>query len=935
MIITEKRTLTSEEATLEDHIQITSKGSRFGDRCNTSCSQTGWIVKGEPKYTECQADGTWKLPNIFCGPTNKAPLNISINTTDVSELLKVNQCFAKLTTITDNEAWDKHTYSVITDPLKVLKTINDTLCLMQVVDYETAVSQRWNATIRSTDLDGLFVNVNFTFTIINGNDPPRSAKLIPNTLPENSPRGTEIGCFELIDDDPGQTLTVYLLTNTNLFQLFMKNNLTCLRVLAESNINCSTFGGKNCTFNYEVKSQISTLIGVKDDGVPFQYAYFDLVINIIDVNEPITDITISPDSVPENITPGSPLLKFIAVDEDKVKLHKFELLNDPYGIFLIINNTLTASMAFDYEANPSIRYSIRVRGTDLIPPNSSVDVNVTFGVKDINEPPYSLQLTSNNALMTYPTNKPVVKENIPAVVIGTVLVLDPDKGDNITFSISSDKFRITSAKCITISSNNTNYCTGKLVNLAGLNYEDTPFVVLKITAQDLLRLVIQLEVNITVINMDDPPKDILINGNVADSISVPENSKNFTEALLETVDEDIDDLYNYFLSGALADQFRIDGNILSTSASYNLDYETYVKSQLVITTVSTTRSGLSVTKMFNIIVTDVNEAPTKVVFYKTSIPENSPEGTLVSELSVVDPDTGQSEQQFFTYELLDDAQGTLSASDQDRNTVLTYSLLNYTQQFSIDDHNNLIQLASLDYETQNVYFIGVQITDSGLPVNSVSSVRFDSGLPVNIVTNTIKIEVLNVNEAPVYLGSGVLSVKENAILGTEVGIISVMDPDNGDFVEITLKNFNIIFSLGNKEYVSKGAPGTNITVQLTTRITLDYETQPEYNLNISLVDKQGLETAVALKIKVIDDNDPPQDILLNNLPITTLTVQENVLSSLAVLTAVDQDVSQKFYFNVVSQPGENFVIIGNELKYPRPTMKKSPSPYLVKNNIFN
>ncbi|KAH9509326.1 hypothetical protein Btru_046779 [Bulinus truncatus] len=984
-------------------VTVSCNGTRFGDRCNTSCSQTGWIVKGEPKYTECQADGTWKLPNIFCGPTNKAPLNISINTTDVSELLKVNQCFAKLTTITDNEAWDKHTYSVITDPLKVLKTINDTLCLMQVVDYETAVSKRWNATIRSTDLDGLFVNVNFTFTIINGNDPPRSAKLIPNTLPENSPRGTEIGCFELIDDDPGQTLTVYLLMNTNLFQLFMKNNLTCLRVLAESNVNCSTFGGKNCTFNYEVKSQITTLIGVKDDGVPFQYAYFDLVINITDVNEPITDITISPDSVPENITPGSPLLKFIAVDEDKVKLHKFELLNDPYGIFLIINDTLTASMAFDYEANPSIRYSIRVRGTDLIPPNSSVDVNVTFCVKDINEPPYLLQLTSNNALMTYPTNKPVVKENIPAVVIGTVSVLDPDKGDNITFSVSSDKFRITSAKCITISSNNTNYCTGKLVNLAGLNYEDTPFVVLKITAQDLLRLVIQLEVNITVINMDDPPKDILINGNVADSISVPENSKNFTAAVLETVDEDIDDLYNYFLSGALADQFRINGNILSTSASYNLDYETYVKSQLVITTVSTTRSGLSVTKTFNIIVTDVNEAPTKVVFYKTSIPENSPEGTLVSELSVVDPDTGQSEQQFFTYELLDDAQGRfyvkngslyakastqfceqstcqldyesqsslnivvrvtdsgkpplsltvsqtisvmdvndppynlqISASQIRENkppgsiigkfsfyiilshsssiNPCTCSVESLVNQFSIDDHNNLIQLASLDYETQNVYFIGVQITDSGLPVNSVSSVRFDSGLPVNIVTNTIKIEVLNVNEAPVYLGSSVLSVKENAILGTEVGIISVMDPDNGDLVEITLKNFNIIFSLGNKEYVSKGAPGTNITVQLTTRITLDYETQPEYSLDISLVDKQGLETAVAFKIKVIDDNDPPQDIFLNNLPITTLTVQENVLSSLAVLTAVDQDVSQKFYFNVVSQPGENFVIIGNELK---------------------
>lgn len=61
-----------------------------------------------------------------------------MNATNVSELLKVGQCFAKLTTVTDNEAWDKHSYSVIVDPSGALKATNDSLCLKQLVDYETS-----------------------------------------------------------------------------------------------------------------------------------------------------------------------------------------------------------------------------------------------------------------------------------------------------------------------------------------------------------------------------------------------------------------------------------------------------------------------------------------------------------------------------------------------------------------------------------------------------------------------------------------------------------------------------------------------------------------------------------------------------------------------------------------------------------------------------
>lgn len=42
-----------------------------------------------------------------------------------------------------------------------------------------------------------------------------------------------------------------------------------------------------------------------------------------------------------------------------------------------------------------------------------VETNITFGVSDVNEVPNTLQLTSANALLSYPPNQPQVKENIP------------------------------------------------------------------------------------------------------------------------------------------------------------------------------------------------------------------------------------------------------------------------------------------------------------------------------------------------------------------------------------------------------------------------------------------------------------------------------------------------------------------------------------------
>ncbi|CAL1533863.1 unnamed protein product, partial [Lymnaea stagnalis] len=902
------------------------------------------------------------------------------------ELLAVNNCFAKLTTATDNEVWDKHSYSVVFDPTGAIKVKDDLLCMKNTLDYETSIYTQWIATIRSTDLDGLHVDANFTFKLIDQNDPPRSAKLVPNTIPENSPKGTNIGCFQVADDDVGQNLTVFLLTGNKIFELYKKNETYCIRVLVESSPDCPSLGGKICALNFEVQSQQYIAVMVKDNGVPPALNYFDISINVTDVNEPITGVTFTPGGIPENMQPGQALLQLVATDDDKGAQHKFEILEDPTGLFRIINDTLVASVSFDYEINPTIKYTIKIRGTDLSPPVTYVDVNVTFGVQDVNEPPYILQLTSTNSLNDYPPNQPQVKENVPAVIVGTVSVYDPDKGDNITLSLNSTKFRLMNAKCTVMQTNNTNYCTGRILNLAGFNYEEFSVVPLRITAQDSSRLTTILDVNITVINMDDLPTDILINDDSTPNISVPENSKNMTVCEVKAIDEDVLDKYNFFLSGSASNQFKIDGNILWTNAAANLDYETADPSQqLIITAISITRSSMSVVKTFTIIVKDVNESPSGILFSRTEVPENSPDGTLVCELSAIDPDNKLAQKQLFTFILMDDAQGrlylssdklyvknstqmcglsackldyesqkdlsitvkvtdngiptlsttvtqtilvtdvndppynlgissnqitenkpngaiigTLSASDQDKDSYFTFLLLNYTQVFGVTDRVNLVQLSSLDYEANSVYFIQVQVSDNGIPVKTL--------------VDTIKIEVTNINEAPKYTGPEVLSIPENAMMGTNVGTISAEDPDNGDMVEITLKNFKDIFLIGNKQVSQRLGGGTIATANLSSGIIFDYETQAEYSISLSFIDKQSLDAIYMLKIRVEDQNDPPQDILLNGSSNPKLSIQENTLAFVVVLSAVDQDLSQTHVFNILNQPADNFIIVGKELK---------------------
>ena len=59
------------------------QGTEFESRCVATCLARGWVVKGGEPYVTCLDTGHWDSPTIFCGPANKAPLNVSMQQTVV------------------------------------------------------------------------------------------------------------------------------------------------------------------------------------------------------------------------------------------------------------------------------------------------------------------------------------------------------------------------------------------------------------------------------------------------------------------------------------------------------------------------------------------------------------------------------------------------------------------------------------------------------------------------------------------------------------------------------------------------------------------------------------------------------------------------------------------------------------------------------------
>ncbi|MCK4858030.1 MAG: discoidin domain-containing protein, partial [candidate division Zixibacteria bacterium] len=202
----------------------------------------------------------------------------------------------------------------------------------------------------------------------------------------------------------------------------------------------------NTTGSYMVRFTVTDSLGLSDPTP----ATRTITVNVTDVNEAPTDISLSNNTVSENEPADTTVGTFTTVDPDSGDTHTYSLVagigDTNNDMFTIASGQLQTAMAFNFEDQNS--YSIRVRSTDSGTPAEFFEEQFTINITDVNEAP------------TADDDSFAVSENANnGDIVGQVSASDPDE-DMLSYSITAGNgdgvFAVNSTTGqITVSDNST------------------------------------------------------------------------------------------------------------------------------------------------------------------------------------------------------------------------------------------------------------------------------------------------------------------------------------------------------------------------------------------------------------------------------------------------------------------------------------------------
>lgn len=431
--------------------------------------------------------------------------------------------------------------------------------------------------------------------------------------------------------------------------------------------------------------------------------------------------------------------------------------------------------------------------------------NFSIVVLDVNEAPVSIVLDQQS----------VQENSIPGTRVGTLTATDTDAVQNLTFKLDDDaggKFSLQpNTSCQNLPSTGTR-CTIDLVVSGAINYEDTSSLDIIVRVTDDKGLFHTEMFNVTVIDVNDPPTSVSLDGSA--SASIPENSKNVQIDTLLTEDEDQGQSYTYVLTNNPGGNFEIRGDKLFASKNANLDFESSSSYQITVRSTDNGNPPKSVEKSLVINLLDVNERPTKISLSNNSIQENKPSGTVIGQLTVIDPDRQQSH----VCSLTDSASGKAG----------------------ISNNNLTVGGAGVDYEEASSFSVKILCRDTG-------------GLTVE---QTFVVLVQDLNEKPTGIVLSNNKIQENQQSGTLVALLNVTDPDNAN-TQVQTFSFSVLSS--SQPFVMQN------NALVTTRV-LDFENSAQWTVSITATDsgKPALSLTQAFTIQVIDVNDAPSGMTVSD-----------------------------------------------------------------------
>ncbi|MBK7172698.1 MAG: cadherin domain-containing protein [Bacteroidales bacterium] len=650
------------------------------------------------------------------------------------------------------------------------------------------------------------------------------------SIAENSMNGTSVGLVAASDPDAGQTLA-YSILSGNTSGAFAVNTTTGAITVANS-----------AAMNYEVNPVFNLSIQVQDNGIGGLSSQAVITINLVNANEaPV--ISNQSFSIAENSTNGTTVGTVTAVDPDAGQTLTYSIQSGNIGGSFAINSLTGAliianSAALNFETIPIYSLVIKVQdnGLGLLSSQATVSISLI----DLNEIP----VITNQELS--------VQQNAPVgTSIGTILAMDPDAGQFLTYTITAGN---------TDNAFSLDALTGELtvLNSAALDFIVNPQIVLTVMVVDNGTGALSNSATIVVYVLEELNNPPIIS---EQEFLVDENSP-FGTFVGTVIASDLDpgqELTYSITSGNLAGAFTIDPNtgVLSVSNSAMMDYEAYPFYELQIQVMDNGFGSLFNHAMVTISLRDLNEVP-NLPLQTFATTENSVNGSIVGQIEATDPDFGQN----LTFTIL---------SGNDGNA------------FDVGQATGIITISNssaINFETDSLIQLEVKVEDDG-----------DGNLFAIVIDS---IFITNINEIP-EISEQVFTISESANIGTVLGSVIASDPDQGQSV-----TYSILSGNPNGTFAVDSNSGL---LTLANNSALDFEVLPVYQLSIQVMDNspENLTSTAIITINLLDQNEAPV------LEDETFIIVENTPGGILIgtLIANDPDQNQVLTYTILSGNTEN------------------------------
>lgn len=583
----------------------------------------------------------------------------------------------------------------------------------------------------------------------------------------------------------------------------------------------------NAVFDFETKDTFEIRVQTIENGYYTFEKAFEVYIN--NTNENPIGLNLSSTTVSE-LAPIGTVVGVFTTDDLEGGSYTYSLVSGAGSThntsFVVDADSLKTAVALDAETLATMY----VRAETVDSGGLDYATSFTITVSEQDEPPTDISL-SNNSLF---------ENNSISTLIGTLSSSDPE-GGSFTYSLVAGAGDDDNASFSIIGNN--------LVAAEVFDKETKDTYQVRIETEDDSGLTYAESFSISVDNVNEAPDSIILSAN-----TVNENTVIYTEigALSATDPDDVTGFIFNFSAGAGDednDKFLISGGKLVTNASIDFESNDTLNVRLLVYD----PSFLSHIEQLQIIVQDVNEAPTSIALSHSAVDENAATGTGIGLLSGADP-----EGDVLTF--------AFAAGTGDTDNAL----------FAIDG-DSLRTNAVFDFESQNTYQVRISVSDP-------QGESFENYF-------SISINDLFENGAPYGIDLTPGWVYENSPAGSAIGKLIAQD------LTPTTYSYQLITGDGDDDNGLFYIDGDSIRAN----DAFDFETQSIYSIRVAANEDGGDTFERTFSVMIFNAFEAPLALTLSND-----SIPEDIGTSELVgqLGAEGEDASYSFYYELASGEGD-------------------------------